>query len=254
MALTFANFFVGKYHSGKDNKGQRLGFKTIITPSKKKIEVHYDKIAEVISHHKAASQQTLIKQLNPIIRGWANYYSTVVSKKTYADLDNLMYQKLLAWAKRRHPNKSREKVVQKYWHTIDGDNWVFAAEKGESPPYRLLSHAHTPIVRHEKVKGKASPYDANLVYWSKRKGKHPEMPNRVAKLLKGQQGKCTYCNLYFREEDVMEIDHRIPKSKGGKDTYDNWQLLHRHCHNTKTASDGRPGMKESEEWLDANLR
>ncbi|HEY9612439.1 HNH endonuclease, partial [Allocoleopsis sp.] len=43
--------------------------------------------------------------------------------------------------------------------------------------------------------------------------------------------------LHFREEDVMEIDHKIPKSKGGKDKYDNWQLLHRHCHDIKTATD-----------------
>ena len=69
------------------------------------------------------------------------------------------------------------------------------------------------------------------------------MPTRVAMLLKKQKGKCARCNLYFREEEVMEIDHKIPKSKGGKDKYDNWQLLHRHCHDIKTASDGSPGNK-----------
>jgi len=98
-------------------------------------------------------------------------------------------------------------------------------------------------VRHVKVKGESSPYDGNLVYWSSRMGNNPEMPNRVAKLLKKQKGKCTYCGLYFREEDVMEVDHRIPKSQGGKDSYDNWDLLHRHCHDTKTASDGSLGNK-----------
>ncbi len=30
----------------------------------------------------------------------------------------------------------------------------------------------------------------------------------------------------------------IPKSKGGKDEYKNWQLLHRHCHDEKTNIDG----------------
>ncbi|MGH8001942.1 MAG: HNH endonuclease [Brasilonema sp.] len=24
----------------------------------------------------------------------------------------------------------------------------------------------------------------------------------------------------------MEVDHKIPKSFGGKDSYENWQLLH----------------------------
>jgi RNA-directed DNA polymerase len=72
-------------------------------------------------------------------------------------------------------------------------------------------------------------------------GNNPEMPSRVSKLLKKQKGKCTHCGLFFRENDVIEVDHRIPKSKGGKDSYDNWELLHRHCHDTKTALDGSLG-------------
>ena len=69
-------------------------------------------------------------------------------------------------------------------------------------------------------------------------GNNPEMPKRVASLLKWQKGKCTHCSLFFRENDVIEVDHTIPKSQGGLDEYKNWQLLHRHCHDTKTATDG----------------
>ncbi len=35
----------------------------------------------------------------------------------------------------------------------------------------------------------------------------------------------------------MEIDHKVPRSKGGKDSYSNLQLLHGHCHDAKTAAD-----------------
>lgn len=234
LGFKIQQFPVGKYHS-------KQGFKTIITPSKQKQKVHYDQIASVIKAHKAAPQAVLISHLNPIIRGWANYYATVVSKVVYSDIDDLMYQKLRAWAKRRHPLKNGEWVAKKYWHPINGDNWVFATKKEGSTPLRLLDHADTPIVRHIKVKSESSPYDGNLVYWSTRMGNNPEMPSRVSKLLKKQKGKCTHCGLFFREDDVMEIDHRIPKSQGGKDSYDNWQLLHRHCHDTKTAIDGSLG-------------
>lgn len=72
---------------------------------------------------------------------------------------------------------------------------------------------------------------------------NPELPTRVAKLLKKQKGKCAYCGLHFRNEDVLEVDHRIPKSKGGKDSYENLDLLHRHCHDKKTANDGSLGNK-----------
>lgn len=188
-------------------------------------------------------QSALIKHLNPIIRGWTKYYAAVVSSKAYSDMDNLTYQKLRAWAKRRHPKKNGEWVSNKYWQTIGDDNWVFATrQKGKNPMW-LLDHADTPIVRHVKVKGESSPSDGNLVYWSSRMGDNPEMPKRMATLLKKQKGKCTHCNSFFRENDVMEVDHRIPKSLGGKESYYNWQLLHRHCHDTKTGLDGSSGTK-----------
>ena len=197
----------------------------------------------MIDAYKAAPQAALIKQLNPIIRGWANYYATVISKEIYASLDDLVYRKLTSWAKFPHPKKSKTWVSKKYWHSIDGDNWVFSTQESGENPLRLLDHAHIKIVRHVKVKGELSPYDGNLVYWSTRMGNNPQMSKRVSSLLKWQKGKCTHCGLFFRENDVMEIDHIIPKSQGGKDEYKNWQLLHRHCHDTKTANDSSPGIQ-----------
>ncbi len=43
-------------------------------------------------------------------------------------------------------------------------------------------------------------------------GNSPELSKRVAALLKHQKGKCAHCSLFFRENDVIEVDHRIPKS------------------------------------------
>jgi RNA-directed DNA polymerase len=224
---------VGKYHS-------KQGFKTIITPSEEKQRIHYGRIVSIINDHKQAPQEALIGKLNPIIKGWSNYYSTVVSKETYAEIDNHMYQKLKAWAQRRHPNKSGYWVSKKYWRTMGSDNWVFAkSNKGKT--LTLSRHDETPIIRHIKVKGNASPYNGDLIYWSSRMGTHPEMPKRVATLLKKQKGKCAHCGLYFRTEDLLEVDHIIPLSKGGKDEYKNLQVLHKHCHDTKTANDGLVG-------------
>jgi len=234
LGFNIRQFKVGNHHS-------KQGFKTIITPSKEKLKIHYDRVASIIDDHKAAPQAALINRLNPVITGWSNYYSTVVSKVAYSDIDNLMYPKLKAWAEHRHPNKSRGWVSNKYWQTIGGDNWAFATKQSGKDPMRLRSHAETPIIRHVKVKGDASPYDGNLIYWSSRMGKHPEATKRVATLLQKHKGKCTHCGLYFREGDVMEIDHITPKSKGGKDEYKNLQILHRHCHDVKTADDGSVG-------------
>ncbi len=212
-----------------------LGFNTIITPNSIKLKGHYKKIVDTINAHKSAPQAALIRNLNPIIRGWANYYSTVVSKSAYGQLDNLVYKKLRVWASHRHRNKTVKWIAKKYWQSISGDNWVFATRQEGSNPMRLVKHSK---VRHVKVVGDASPYDGNLIYWSSRMGTHPEATTRKTTLLKKQKGKCNHCKLYFREEDVLEIDHITPTMSGGKDEYKNLQILHRHCHDTKTADDG----------------
>ncbi len=227
----------GKYTCGKSEKGL-LGFKTIITPSKKAQKEHYKSLAEVIDQHKGKSQTSLIKTLNPIIRGWCNYYATVKSQKVFERIYHLTFWKLLKWGIKRHRNKGRKWIVNKYFHKIGGRNWVFATKTEGSNLMRLLSHPDTKIIRYVKVKGDASPYDGNLIYWSSRRGKHPQMSKRTASILKKQKGKCKWCGLNFKNEDVIELDHIIPKSKGGKDEYKNWQLLHRHCHDEKTRTDG----------------
>ena len=230
---------VGNYRSAKNPHKEILGFTTLITPSKKCIKAHLEKIGEVIDTHKTAPQAALISKLNPIIRGWSNYYSTVVSKETFSRLDNLVYQKLRAWAKGRGKGSINK---GKYWRTVEDQNWCFSTEDGLT----LRTHSETPIIRHIKVKGECSPYNGDWKYWSKRRGEYPGIPTRVAKLMKRQKGRCPHCGLYFTDTDIVEVDHKVPTSLGGKDTYDNLQLLHRHCHDTKTASDGSLHKSQNE--------
>ena len=104
---------------------------------------------------------------------------------------------------------------------------------------RLLTHTEfgSSSTKYVKVKSDASPFDGNLIYWSTRMGRSPEMPSRKASLLKRQKGVCPWCCLHFREGDLLETDHNIPRALGGKDEYKNLQLLHGHCHDDKTALD-----------------
>ena len=229
---------VGKTHSGKlAHKGKEsvlLGFKTIITPSQESLRRHNQALSEVIHINKMAPQAALIARLNPLIRGWSNYFSTVCSKDTFAKMDQLLYIKLRSWAMFRHSHKSRHWIAKRYWRMEKGRRWDFATKKGAS----LLQYDDTPIERHIKVKGTKSPFDGDWVYWASRLGNHPEVPRRMANLLRRQKGKCLGCGLFFRDGDLPELDHIIPTVLGGKDAYENWQLLHRHCHDTKTVQDG----------------
>ena len=235
LSFHIRQYPVGKTHSGKSGSqyhSKLLGHKTIIKPSKTAIHRHYQALVNMIDAHQASSQRQLIRLLNPIIRGWTNYYATVSSSDTFTKLTCLTYLKLQRWARRRHSNKSRHWISRKYWRVETG-RWTFAPKDG----IPLYQHEDTHIKRYVKVRGAKSPYDGDWVYWAKRRRRQPGLPKRVVKLLQWQGGKCTDCGLYFNVNDKLQVDHIIPKTRGGQDRYDNWQLLHAHCHHRKTAKE-----------------
>jgi len=176
----------GKYRSNKTSEGKILGFNTLIIPSEKASKVHLEEVGRIISKHRSSPQSALIKDLNPVIRGWASFYSNSDAKTNgeFSKQDHLTYLKLRRWAKRRCG--STKDAYRKYWTSIDGNNWVFATRVEGTNPLRLLTHQDTTCssISYVKVKGDKSPYDGDLIYWSSRLGTHPEMPNRKAKLLK----------------------------------------------------------------------
>jgi RNA-directed DNA polymerase len=229
----------GKYRSNRNAEGKILGFNTLITPSKNASKVHQQEIGRIITKHRSSPQTALIKDLNPVIRGWTSYYSNSDAKNIgeLTKQDNLTYLKLRRWAIRRC--KSSKDAHNKYWTYIGSDNWVFATKEGTANSLRLLKHREFACssTSYVKVKGDKSPYDGDLIYWSSRLGRHPQMPGRKASVLKKQKGKCPWCGLRFLDWDVIEEDHIIPKAIGGLDKYDNLQLLHRHCHDEKTRND-----------------
>ena len=235
LGVNIRQYKVGKYRSGRTGKG----FKTLIKPSAKSIKAHKEKLRTVVDSHKAAPQAALISKLNPIIKGWCNYHRTVVSKEVFGELDTYLWGITWKWAKRRHPNKSGTWIAKKYWKAEGGRQWSFMDNKEA----KLLLHSETEIVRHAKVKGTASPMDGNLVYWSKRLRQNPMVSPRVIKLMGKQKGKCRHCGMLFIDGDKWEVDHILPKSLGGKDRYDNLQLLHDYCHHQKTRTDGSNGSR-----------
>lgn len=225
---------VGKTHSGKTPQGQPLGFKTIIKPAKSSIRQQAKKLGMEVAKRRGVEQAVLIKSLTPLIVGWSRYYASVVSKRTFNYLDAVLFSNLWTWALHRHPGKSKHWVIHRYWSQTEGKLWSFQTPTGS---LTMPSHSKTPIRRHVKVKGDRSLYDGDWVYWSTRLGRRPDVPVRVSKLLQKQQGTCWECGLYFRDGDLMEVDHIIPLSSGGKDAFYNLQLLHRHCHDQKTTGD-----------------
>jgi RNA-directed DNA polymerase len=234
LGCTIRQYPVGKTHSGRQSGpgSPLLGYKTLIKPSQTALHRHIMKTKEVIRRHRSSPQALLIKTLNPIIRGWANYHATNCAKRLFTQADTILLAQLLSWATGRHPDKSVHWAVRQYWQT-QPPHWVFTTTQGQT----LLRHADTPIHRHIKVKGQRTPFDGDWLYWATRLGKSPDLPKRTAFLLKRQRGRCAVCGLFFRYDDVLEVDHILPTQQGGQHKATNWQLLHRHCHDQKGTHD-----------------
>jgi RNA-directed DNA polymerase len=132
LGFTIRQFPVGKYTSGKV-KGKLLGFKTIITPSRESQVRHYRELKNIINNSKGITQSKLIKRLNPVIRGWCNYFSTVVSQKVFEKLKGVVKYKLIKWGIKRHLNKGKKWIVKRYFRTIGGNNWAFATREENNP-------------------------------------------------------------------------------------------------------------------------
>src|SRR6266481_4478809 len=237
LGFTIRQYPVGRTHTGT-SRGKPLGFKTLIKPSKEGGERHVQALRRILRRSQSLSQEELIDQLNPVIYGWSRYYRTVVSKKQFTVCDYLLTRMLWQKMTRKHPKKRATWVKKHYWRTIQGNTWTFATPE-ETTRQTLRWHAATPIQRHSKVKGQASPFDGNLLYWAKRLKDHPLTKTTLGKLLQKQQGKCRWCERFFREEDQIEIDHITPKREGGGEELSNKFALHRHCHDQRHAKHDR---------------
>jgi len=221
----------GRTKAGKDSQRQSLGFKLLIKPSKHAVKRHVHRLGETVCRYQHKDQMLLIRALNSLIIGWSRYYSTVVSQDVFEKVEYALFARLLAWAKRRHPKKGKWWIVDQYWRITKGQGWRFQPPGSD---YQLYRHSSTPIRRHVKVRGGRSPYDGDWLYWSTRLGKHPEVPLRVTRLLKRQRGRCPVCELFFKDGDVIQVVHIVPKDGSGVRRHQ--QLLHRHCDNAISVS------------------
>lgn len=139
--------------------------KLLIKPAKKKTTAFLNRVRETIKYNKAAAQVNLIRMLNPMIRGWAQYHCKCCAKQTFSWVDNQIWNCLWRWAKRRHPKRKKKWIKNRYFHSIGNRNWAFSVKeepksgKVEIPQLDLCLAASTIIRRHTKVKADMNPFD-----------------------------------------------------------------------------------------------
>jgi RNA-directed DNA polymerase len=237
----FLGFHIRLYPSRKT----KSGWKALVTPSKKSVMRIREKLRQEWKMLKGHNVAAVIKRLNPIIRGWANYFRTQVSSRTFSKLDTFMYHRECLYVRHLHPNKSKHWQTAQYFGKLNPsrlDNWVFGDKKTQ---FYLNKFAWTGIQRHTMVTGRNSPDDPSLQeYWTKRElAKVKDLPPTPARLAKRQGGKCPICGESLFIEENIEQHHIVPRVAGGSNHDNNKLLVHLYCHQQLTAHQRNMGMR-----------
>jgi RNA-directed DNA polymerase len=211
-----------------------------IKPSKKNVKAFVRKVRQIIKGAKQAKQESLIRKLNPVIRGWANYHRQAVAKETFSRVDMEIWKTLWRWSCRRHPHKSKNWIRNRYFLRENGRNWLFGCSvknnKGANEMVKLLYASDTPIRKplHIKIRGEANPYDPRWgTYFEARVGSnmknHLSDKRRLLNLWFSQRGRCPVCQELIGEDTPWVVHRSTPRVLDGKATKPNLLMLHRNC-------------------------
>src|SRR6266567_1648300 len=232
----------------------RTGWKLLIKPRKEAVQDVQRKLKDQWGKAQGTNVQAVLAKLNPIIRGWANYFRTAVAKEIFSSLDRWMFYKADRYTRRMHPKKPKDWRHRKYWGRFQLDRldpWVFGDKQTGG---HLLKFSWFPIERHVLVKGKASPDDPRLKdYWMKRQAaKARDLTFSKQKLAKRQQGRCPECGESLFNEEELQVHHLLARSQGGKSSYSNLALVHLLCHQHIHAKTERV-MRDCQQFNDREL-
>jgi RNA-directed DNA polymerase len=170
--------FLGFYFSHKEcgvgkttwvaNRYQKIPLRYYLSqiPDRDRVQKHIDNIRDIVKRMEKRPQEELIAKLNPIIRGWTQYYAYTDNAETFRYCDERMFWRLMKYACNRHASKGKKWVVKKYFHTFEGRKWIFATPNRASR-IKLYSKG-VGRKRYVKVKKGKSPYDGDTRYWNNR--------------------------------------------------------------------------------------
>jgi RNA-directed DNA polymerase len=231
----FLGFHVRHYPAPRTT---RTGHKLLIRPSRKSVNGLREKLRTAWQSLNGRSLQAVLWLLNPVIRGWANYFRTTASSVTFRKLDDWMYRRADRFVRRAHPRKSGNWRMRRYWGRLNpdrNDRWVFGDKRSGR---FLLKFRWFKIVRHVLVKGLASPDDPNLqeYWWARQRVNTRHLTLGDVALADRQDWACPVCGIGLINGEPLERHHQLPRSEGGSDARANRVLVHLYCHQQLTAA------------------
>jgi len=152
---------------------RKYGGKFLIKPARASIDHISAKVKMILQKGQHWPQSEIIRTLNPVIRGWGNYFRRVASKVVFQGLDQRIWRMTWNWARRRHPQKSRRWIRERYFPHQGARKWAF-----NDGCHTLVSLGYLPIRRHVLVRSGTNPYDPqDADYFQQRRAANRAYPS-----------------------------------------------------------------------------
>jgi len=150
---------------GFDFLGQNVRMyrgKLLIKPSQASRQSIMRQVRAILRTSGHLTAGDVIRRLNPVLRGWAQYHRHVASSETFKAIDHHLWHSLFRWARRRHPGRSAQWILARYFRPHGGRRHVFTGTAGlPDAPWvvRIYLVPSLPIRRHVLVRKVAKPFD-----------------------------------------------------------------------------------------------
>lgn len=173
--------------------------------------------------------ETLIRDINPILKGWTNYYrSSYHSQLVFQSLGHYVYQKWWKWALKKHPNRNKNWIYYKYIFVTPERSWRI----GKSKDFLLFDPTLAKQIKVKNLRNNINPY-VDEDYYVQRTILRDADRFRKA-IYKIHNFRCTVCNQPLFGEEQIHLHHIIARKDGGMYSLENIIPLHATCHDSIT--------------------
>lgn len=229
-----------------------------VYPSSEKISGFKKKIKSVLQENINKSPYRIVEILNPIIRGWADYFG-VGTLRQFSRLDHFIYYRTWRYLRRKYKKVPVGKLIERFYQGVPtpaGRTWQFHGTWNEAPINhtkrkgkiswllilcKILKPVPAHMFRAPNEVLKTSPYIDSAPYeeWAVNllaKRSAGKISNNWSELYKKQGGVCTECgqSLGYLLTENPEIHHIEQISTSGPKDHvnrlSNLKLMHKTCH------------------------
>jgi len=108
-------------------------------PSKKALASITTKVRSLTRRNRHRTLADLLRQVNPVLRGWCNYFKHGVSKRTFSYVEHFAWWRIVGWLRKRHLGLNWGTLVRRFlpgWKISEGRVELFRPTKVAVTRYR----------------------------------------------------------------------------------------------------------------------